>query len=137
MEVSGFELKNFQISLKTTILNIIVPIMQSKIDTSKDEVKSASNKAIVIQKNNSVKSSKEESSINSKNTFIMPVKGKIIGPVEYENSGNADEFVHVSRAQEQRAKCGWCLCWPLWLWPLHSPSHAPHKLFREYLLLQK
>jgi hypothetical protein len=27
VEVSGFELKNFQISLKTTIVNMIVPII--------------------------------------------------------------------------------------------------------------
>ena len=64
---------------------ILVPIQQKKINVSKDSKKSAE-KQIMNKKNSKQNSSSIKNYVSPKNTFIMPVKGKIIR--EYNpNSG--------------------------------------------------
>ena len=66
--------------------NIIVPIAQNKIKPKRDNKKLTS-KNVVVNKKNSLESlSNKKNDVIAKNTFIMPVKGKIIN--EYNpNSG--------------------------------------------------
>ncbi len=58
--------------------NIIFPIMQNNIKQPKDEAKSTSKKVLENKKSNSSNLSGKENTTNSKNIFIVPVKGKII-----------------------------------------------------------
>ena len=58
--------------------NIIVPITQNKTNLPKKKIKTASKKLVDDKKNNSVSLSEKQNAISTKNTFVMPVKGKII-----------------------------------------------------------
>ncbi len=65
---------------------IIVPIKQKKSNLNKDNKETAVKKLVLNKKNNAESSTSIKNDIVSKNTFIMPVKGKIIN--EYNpNSG--------------------------------------------------
>ena len=66
--------------------NIIVPIAQNKIKPQRDNKKLTSKNVIVNKKNSLESLSNKKNDVIAKNTFIMPVKGKIIN--EYNpNSG--------------------------------------------------
>ena len=58
--------------------NIIVPIAQPKINSLKEEIKPAGNKLVKNKKNNSENSLEKKNSGITKNTFVIPIKGKII-----------------------------------------------------------
>ena len=66
--------------------NIIVPIAQNKIKPKRDNKKLASKNIVVNEKNSLESLSNKKNDVISKNTFIMPLKGRIIS--EYNpNSG--------------------------------------------------
>ncbi len=58
--------------------NIIVPIGQKNKNPSKEKLKNAGTQLIDNQKRNSESLSEKKNNSSSKNTFIMPIKGKII-----------------------------------------------------------
>ncbi len=58
--------------------NIIVPIVQPKINPLREEIKSADNKLVENKKNNSENSLKKKNTSSTKNTFVIPIRGKII-----------------------------------------------------------
>ena len=75
---------------------IIVPITQTKINLSKDKIKSVGKKS-VDNKTNSLKGPSEKKNIDStKNTFIIPVKGKIISKYNPNNEKRKNQGIDLS-----------------------------------------
>ena len=58
--------------------NIIIPIAKNNINPKRDKINAASKDLIDDKKNKLANSSEEKKTISSKNTFMKPVKGKII-----------------------------------------------------------
>ncbi len=73
--------------------NIIVPIKQNKISLSKKIIETASENVVDDQKNNSVPFSEKKNVISTKNTFLMPVKGKIISKYNPNNEKQKNQGI--------------------------------------------
>ena len=73
--------------------NIIIPITQNKISLPKKEVKTTSKKLVDDQKNNSLPISKKQNAISTKNTFVLPVKGKIISKYNPNNEKQKNQGI--------------------------------------------
>ena len=73
--------------------NIIIPITQNKINLPKEKIKTASKKLVDNQKNNAAPLSEKHNQIGSKNTFIMPVKGKIISKYNPNNEKQKNQGI--------------------------------------------
>ena len=58
--------------------DIIVPIAQPKIKPLKEKIKPTDKKLVDNEKNNSKKSLEKKNIGNTKNTFVIPIKGQII-----------------------------------------------------------
>ena len=73
--------------------NILIPITQNKISLPKKKVKTISKKLVDDQKNNSVPMPKKQNAIGTKNTFVMPVKGKIISKYNPNNEKQKNQGI--------------------------------------------
>ena len=73
--------------------NIVIPITQNKINLPKKKIKTASKKLVDDQKNNSVPLSEKQNAINTKNTFVIPVKGKIISKYNPNNEKQKNQGI--------------------------------------------
>ena len=73
--------------------NIIIPITQNKINLPKEKIKTASKNLVDNQKNNSAPLSEKDNQIGTKNTFIMPVKGKIISKYNPNNEKQKNQGI--------------------------------------------
>ena len=73
--------------------NIVIPITQKKINLPKEKIKTASKKLVDNQKNNSAPLSEKHNQISAKNTFMMPVKGKIIGKYNPNNEKQKNQGI--------------------------------------------
>ncbi len=73
--------------------NIIIPITQNKINLPKEKIKTARKTLVDNQKNNSSPLSEKNNQIGAKNTFIMPVKGKIISKYNPNNEKQKNQGI--------------------------------------------
>jgi murein DD-endopeptidase MepM/ murein hydrolase activator NlpD len=73
--------------------NITIPITQNKLSLPEKKVKTTSKKLVGNQKNNSVPISKKQNTISTKNTFVMPVKGKIISRYNPNNEKQKNQGI--------------------------------------------
>ena len=73
--------------------NITIPITQNKLSLPEKKVKTPSKKLVDNQKNNSVPISKKQNAISTKNTFVMPVKGKIISKYDPNNEKQKNQGI--------------------------------------------
>ena len=72
--------------------NIIIPITRNEVSLPKEKINTASKKLVDDKKNNSVPLSKQN--VNSiKNTFVMPVKGKIISRYNPNNEKQKNQGI--------------------------------------------
>ena len=73
--------------------NITIPITQNKLSLPEKKVKTTSKKLVGNQKNNTVPISKKQNTISTKNTFVMPVKGKIISRYNPNNEKQKNQGI--------------------------------------------
>ena len=73
--------------------DITIPITQNKINLPKKKIKTASKKLENDKKNNSVPLSEKQNAISTKNTFVMPVKGKIISKYNPNNEKQKNQGI--------------------------------------------
>ncbi len=72
--------------------NIIIPITRNKVSLPKEKIKTASKKLVDDQKNNSVPLSRQNTN-SIKNTFVLPVKGKIISKYNPNNETQKNQGI--------------------------------------------
>ena len=72
--------------------NIIIPITQKNVSLPKEKIKTASKKLVDDQKNNSVPLTKQNAN-STKNTFVVPVKGKIISKYNPNNEKQKNQGI--------------------------------------------
>ena len=73
--------------------NIIIPITQNKISPTKKKIKTVSKRLADDQKNNSAPLSKKQNAISTRNTFVIPVKGKIISKYNPNNEKQKNQGI--------------------------------------------
>ncbi len=75
--------------------DITIPITQNKINLPKKKIKTASKKLENDKKNNSVPLPDKQNAISTKNTFVMPVKGKIISKYNPNNEKQKNQGIDL------------------------------------------
>ncbi len=73
--------------------NIIIPITQNEISPPKKKITSSSKRLVDDQKNTSVTLSEKQNEFSTRNTFLMPVKGKIISKYNPNNEKQKNQGI--------------------------------------------